>query len=344
MHNRTGILLVNLGTPASPSPTDVRRYLTEFLMDGRVIDEPWLKRFLLVRGLIVPSRYKTSAKAYQQIWTDEGSPLLIYGKRLRDALQIELGESFQVELGMCYQNPSIQSALESLMKIGVSRLLVLPLYPHYASATTGSAHQRVMEILSRQQIIPEVTFIDHYFDHPGLINAFCAIAKKHPLQDFDHFLFSFHGLPERQLTRADCHKRCLASKGCCEKTTPYNRSCYSAQCYATAKAIVKKLDLPNDQYSICFQSRLGKEPWLSPYTSQTIADCASQQKNKILVFCPSFVADCLETLYEIGIEYAHEFKAAGGTRLALVEGLNDHPSWIQGIKQIILERLPLRAS
>ncbi len=337
MKERTGILLVNLGTPASPHPKDVHRYLSEFLMDGRVIDKPWLQRFLLVRGLIVPFRYKSSAKAYQQIWTDEGSPLLVHGKRLRLALQQELGDSFIVELGMCYQSPSIESALENLLSSEISRLLILPLYPHYASATTGSVNEKVMNFLSRRAIIPKVTFIDQFFEHPGLINAFCEVAKKYSLTDYDHFLFSFHGLPERQLTQIDCHGRCLATKDCCEKISSYNKNCYSAQCYATATAIAKTLEIPEERYTICFQSRLGKEPWLSPYTSQTITDCAKKQKNKLLVFCPSFVCDCLETLYEIGIEYAHDFKNAGGENLTLVEGLNDHPSWIQGIKKILLE-------
>ncbi len=337
---KIGILLVNLGTPASPHPKDVRHYLNEFLMDGRVIDKPWLTRFFLVRGLIVPFRYKSSAKAYQQIWTKEGSPLLVHGENLRRDLQQELGEDFIVEIGMCYQNPSLKKALDTLLKKEVSRLLVLPLYPHYASATTGSVHQKVMGILSKQQLIPEVTFVDHFFDHPGLINAFCEVAKKHSLSTFDHFLFSFHGLPERQLTKVDCHGRCLASNTCCKTVTQYNRSCYSAQCHATATAIVKALEIPQKSYSISFQSRLGKEPWLSPYTSKTITTLAKEKKNKILVFCPSFVCDCLETLYEIGIEYSHEFKAAGGENLTLVEGLNNHPSWIQGIKNIILDRLP----
>lgn len=337
MKSTTGVLLINLGTPDSSSPENVRRYLTEFLNDGRVMDLPWLQRQFLVRGLIVPRRHRSSAKAYQKIWTSEGSPLLVQGKRLKIALQKELGEQFLVELAMRYKNPSIELGLNSLMNAEVDEILILPLFPHYASATTGSVHQKVMEILSQRQIIPKVTFLNKFYDHPGFIEAFCASAKVHFLSDYDHMLFSFHGLPERQLTKVDCHNHCLSSVTCCEKMTVNNRNCYAAQCYATATAIAKNLQISRKDYSICFQSRLGKEPWLQPYTAQKILELAKDKKEKILVFCPSFVCDCLETLYEIKVEYAEDFKKAGGKLLTLVEGLNDSPVWVKGLRRIILE-------
>ncbi|MBA3237869.1 MAG: ferrochelatase [Parachlamydiaceae bacterium] len=334
---KTGVLLINLGTPDSPAPKDVKRYLIEFLTDGRVIDLPWLQRQVLVRGFIVPRRYKISAKAYKEIWTCEGGPLLMHGKRLKIALQKELGEVFEVELAMRYQNPSIEVGLNSLIQKGVSKVIILPLFPHYASATTGSVQQKVMEILSKRQIIPKVTFIDQYCDHPGLIDAFCASAKAHTISDYDHVLFSFHGLPERQLTKVDCNKHCLKSATCCEKIAANNKNCYAAQCYATANAIAKNLQLSKENYTISFQSRLGKEPWLQPYTAQTIIDFAKNKKEKILVFCPSFVCDCLETLYEINVEYTEDFKKAGGKQLTLVDGLNDSLTWVQGLRKIIHE-------
>lgn len=339
MQKRTGVLLVNLGTPDSPQPRDVHRYLTEFLTDERVLDIPWLQRQLLVRGIIIPTRYRASAKAYEQIWTSEGSPLLAHSKRMQKALQNELGELFTVELAMRYQSPSIACGLGELFKAEISKLIILPLFPQYASATTGSVHQKVMEILSRRREIPEVTFIDHYYDHPGLINAFYAAAQNHRIEDYDRVLFSFHGLPERQLKAANCSGFCLSGAGCCKELKVANQNCYAAQCYATAKAIARRLEISADRYSICFQSRLGKEPWLQPYTSKTIADCAARKENKVLVLCPSFVCDCLETIYEIGIEYDAEFKKAGGTLLTLVQGLNDSPAWINGLKDIIVQKV-----
>lgn len=336
MKNRIGVLLVNLGTPDSPHPRDVHRYLTEFLTDNRVLDIPWLQQQLLVRGLIIPRRYKESAKSYEKIWTCEGSPLAVHSKKMQKALQNELGDQFSVELAMRYQNPSIAAGLDVLLKSDISKLIILPLFPQYASATTGSVHQKVMEILSRRKVIPNVTFIDHYYDHPGLINAFHSVAEKYRIADYDRILFSFHGLPERQLKAASCHKFCLSNPNCCDEIKSANQNCYAAQCYTTARLLGEKMALPKEKCTICFQSRLGKEPWLQPYTAQVIAECAARKEN-ILVLCPSFVCDCLETIYEIGIEYEAEFKKAGGASLTLVQSLNDTPAWIQGLKQIVLE-------
>lgn len=335
MTAETGVLLVNLGTPDSPAPADVRRYLTEFLTDDRVIDMPWLQRQLLVRGLIIPSRYKQSAKAYQKIWTAEGSPLLSYGRKVQKALQNSLGENFIVEFGMRYKNPSMDSALQKLMEKGVSDLIILPLFPQYASATTGSIQQRIFELISKYRVIPKLNVVAHFYNHPSMIEAFCAQARKHPLENYDHFLFSFHGLPEAQLLKSDSCGHCLQSKDCCSRLLNQNAGCYAAQCHATAQAIIEQLKLPADKYSICFQSRLGKAPWLRPYTAETIAHCAKVGRKKLLVFSPSFVCDCLETLYEISIEYADDFKAAGGECIDLVEGLNDHPLWIDALTSIV---------
>lgn len=330
----TGVLLVNLGTPRSPEPKDVHRYLIEFLTDGRVIDSPWLWRQLLVRGIIVPSRYKQSARAYKQIWTTQGSPLLVYGRNVCDSLQGHLGADYQVELAMRYQDPSIEKGIAALMKKSLKHLIVLPLFPQYASATTGSIHQKVMETLKDYQVIPRMTFIDNFATDPGMICAMCNIARKCSLESYDHLLFSFHGLPKRHITKIDDSKTCLTGS-CCQQLCRTNQHCYSAQCYATANGIATALQLDKDRYSICFQSRLGKEAWLEPYTSDTIANLARQGKKRVAVFCPSFVCDCLETIYEIGVEYNLEFKHAGGGQLDLIPGLNDNPEWVLALKALI---------
>lgn len=331
---KTGVMLVNLGTPQSPAPKDVYRYLIEFLTDGRVIELPWLQRQLVVRGLIVPFRYRQSAKQYQQIWTKEGSPLMIYGQKVKDALQTTLGNKYLVELAMRYQEPSIEKGVASLLQAGVDHLIVLPLFPQYASATTGSVHQRVQEILSQYQVIPKLTLINNFATHPALINAFCTVASEYTVNEYDHILFSFHGLPEKHIIKADPHGKCL-SRTCCSQLNALNQNCYSAQCYATARAIAQGLGLSEERYDISFQSRLGKDPWLQPYTQAKIQQLAHDGKKKVLVFCPAFVCDCLETLYEIGIENAQEFQHAGGQKLELVRGLNDHPAWIHALRTII---------
>lgn len=338
MSHSTGVLLVNLGTPASPQIKDVRRYLIEFLTDGRVIDFNWLKRQLLVRGVIVPARCKQSAHYYQKIWTSEGSPLLVHSKNVRDSLQNHLGGDFKVELAMRYQEPSIRKGLENLLKTDLDHLIILPLFPQYASATTGSVHACVMKELSFYLHLPKLTFISQYPIYPGYIQACSTIAQSYAVETYDHILFSFHGLPERHLIKMDAQQKCLKTKTCCQEYQKQNAFCYSAQCYATANAIATQLGLEKGRYTVCFQSRLGKEPWMQPYTSAAIAELAAAGKKKLLVLSPSFVADCLETLYEIGMEYEEEFKKAGGEKLDLVRSLNDHPLWVEALRQIVLEQ------
>ncbi len=338
-NSKIGVLIVNLGTPDSPQPKDVYRYLVEFLTDERVIDIPWLQRQLLVRGLIVPQRYKQSASFYKQIWTPEGSPLMVYGKKVQHSLQETLGSHFHVEIAMRYQNPSLNEGLKNILKSGIKHLIILPLFPQYASATTGSIYQKVMEILRKQTTYPKITFIDAFPDHPAVIDAFCQVGKKYPLGDYDHYLFSFHGLPKRQIKKADRFNYCLKSQDCCQKHCQENVDCYSAQCHLTYKAIVEQLKLPKEKTSIAFQSRLGKDPWIEPFTPILLEELAKKHKKKVLVFCPSFVCDCLETIYEIGIEYAQEFKKWGGERLDLVQGLNNEPYWIAALKKLVLENI-----
>jgi len=335
---KKGILLVNLGTPDSPSVPDVRRYLDEFLMDGRVIDIKPIPRNFLVRGLIVPFRAPKSAKIYKEVWTEEGSPLLIYGLENKRLLQESLGDEYVVAFGMRYQNPSIQSALDELRAHKVKSIQVIPLFPQYASASTGSVHQKVMEIVSKWLVIPEISFISSFHDHPDMIQIFADNGRKYGIENYDHILFSFHGLPQRQLIKADDSKtHCLQDKSCCQTYNDKNYFCYSAQSYDTAKLIAQNLGLTPEQYTISFQSRLGKEPWLVPSTSDIIHQKAREGKKRLLVFCPAFVADCLETLYEITVEYHEEFVAAGGEKVQLVESLNNDPRWIEVLKSFIVK-------
>lgn len=324
-----GILLVNLGTPNSPSQWDVYRYLIEFLTDPKVIDLPWLKRHLLVRGAIVPARLRQSAASYAKIWTTEGSPLMVYGRRVEKLLREKLGPLALVELSMRYQNPSIEAGIMRLLSQGAKELLVLPLFPQNADATTGSIAQKVSEITRQIASKVPVRMIPDFADHPAFIRALSATPKAQAWRDYDHVLFSYHGLPERQLKKKD--QRCL-TKNCCSA----NRECYRAQCYATTDALVAQLQIPRDKYTICFQSRLGKEPWLQPYASDALLKLAQAGHRKVLVFSPSFVCDCLETLYEIQEEYGIEFRHAGGCQLDLVPGLNDSPDWVEALTEILI--------
>ncbi len=335
---KIGVLLVNLGTPDSPSRKDVYKYLKEFLLDKRVIDYPWLKRNLLVRGIIAPIRSGASAKIYQELWTEDGSPLKIYGENLRDGVQAMLGDKYVVKLAMRYQNPSIESSLKELLSEDLKEMIVLPLFPQYASASTGSVHEEVMRLLGKELNVPQVKFINSFPDYEPMIDIFVDHARQYDLSSYDHILFSYHGLPERQIRKSDTCNHCL-KEGCCDTLSGKNRYCYSAHCYATTRALVAKLGLEEGSYTTCFQSRLGKDPWVQPYTSDIITKQAQEGTKRMLVFCPAFVADCLETTIEVKVEYQEEFEEQGGEHVDLVESLNDDPKWIAAVKDMILEHV-----
>lgn len=341
LEGKIGVLLINLGTPDEPTSEAVGRYLKEFLLDPRVIDVNPVLRNFLVRCVIVPKRKHLSAASYKKLWQQGGgSPLKIYGYALKEAVQQALGDNYVVELAMRYQNPSIADAIKAIESKGaIKEWIILPLFPQYASATTGSIHELVMSLFAQKQTIPSIKFINSYYDHPLMIQAFVERAKQYNLADYDHVLFSYHGLPERQLLKADTScNHCLKTENCCQTISTTNQYCYSAQCYATTNAIAKALNLSKEQYSICYQSRLGKEEWIKPYTSEVLKSLVEKGKKNILVFSPAFVADCIETTIEIGEEYAEEFEAMGGKHLQLVEGLNDHPLWIQTVVDIIQQQ------
>lgn len=337
---KIGVLLVNLGTPDGPERGAVYRYLKQFLTDRRVIDIPWLPRNLLVRGIIAPFRSGSSAKLYKRLWTDEGSPIKYHGFRLQKGVQDHLGNDFIVELAMRYQNPSIEKAARKLLfEDKVDKIIVMPLFPQYASATTGSVHDEVMRLFRKWDVIPDMTFINSYPIEPGMIDVFVKNAQQFDLDKYDHILFSFHGLPQRQLRKGDisqCH--CLKVDKCCEQVSDNNKYCYSAQCHQTAFAIANQIKLDRSRYTVCFQSRLGKDPWVQPYTSEIIEHQQEHGAKSLLVFSPAFVADCLETTIEIGFEYKEEFEEKGGEHLDLVPSLNDNPAWIKVVADMIRNR------
>jgi ferrochelatase len=333
--SKKGILLVNLGTPDNPEVPAVRRYLSQFLMDERVIDIPKFNRTLLVKGIIVPFRSPKTAKLYKEIWNENGSPLLYYSKIQAKLLQGKLGDDYQVELAMRYQSPSIEDALLSLKANLVESIKVIPMFPQYASASTGSVMQLVMELVSKWQTIPPISFVNSFHDNQTMIEIFAENARKHLPETYDHVLFSFHGLPERQLLKCDhTGSYCLKVAGCCETLNDTNKFCYSAQGHDTARLLAKELGLAREKYTVCFQSRLGKEPWVQPYTTDVLKKLAAEGKKRLLVFSPAFVADCLETLYEITVEYHEEFRALGGEHVQLVESLNDHPKFIAALAEM----------
>jgi len=334
--NKKGILLVNLGTPDSTATADVKKYLDQFLMDERVIDIPKLNRTLLVKGIIVPFRSPKTAKLYREIWDENGSPLLYYSRLQAKMLQERLGDEYQVELAMRYQNPSIASALDKLKSGLVESIQVIPLFPQYASASTGSVIQLVMELVGKWPTVPPISFVNSFHDNKLMIKVFAENARKYQIETYDHVLFSFHGLPERQLLKCDhTGSYCLKSSDCCQTLNDTNKFCYSAQGHHTAKLIAGELNLPKEKYTVCFQSRLGKEPWVQPYTTDVLKKLAGEGKKRLLVFSPAFVADCLETLYEITVEYHEEFRELGGEHVQLVESLNDSPVFIEALAGMI---------
>ncbi len=337
---KTGVLLINLGTPDSPNTSDVRKYLTQFLNDPRVIDINPIGRFILVNGIIVPFRSSKSAKLYQKIWTKEGSPLLVNSIKQKELLQKQLGENFVVELGMRYQSPSLESAINKLKAANVAEIIAIPLYPQYATSSTTSSIEETNRVLKKWKNHPPVKFIENFFNDEGFINACVNTANKYNLSDYDYFIFSYHGLPERQITKASTEFSDSSCKigSCCDTITDKNRLCYRANCFATTRALVQKLNIPEGKYASTFQSRLD-DKWLKPYSDKVIAEKAKEGKKKMLVFSPAFVADCLETIYEIGIEYQEIFTEHGGEKIQLVESLNDSPKWIDALKKMVLERV-----
>jgi ferrochelatase len=329
-----GVLLVNLGSPDSPAVGEVRRYLREFLMDGRVLDAPWPIRFAVVHGVILPKRPRESAEAYHKIWTSEGSPLVVTSRRVTAALRQRVG--LPVELAMRYRKPSIPDALENLRRLGVTELLLVPLFPHYAMSSFETAVERVKEVAARRTSGMRIEVVAPYYDHPDYIGALVASAAPYLARDYDRLLFSFHGVPERHLRKSDPTRRhCLSREDCCTAPSAAHRTCYRHQCFKTVEAFALAAGIPAAKYAVAFQSRLGRDPWLKPYTDQELVRFAAEGSKRLLVICPAFVSDCLETIEEIGLRGRETFLAAGGHELVRIPCLNDHPAWIEALTRMV---------
>lgn len=337
MENR-GVLLVNLGSPDSPSVPDVRTYLNEFLMDKNIIDLPWPLRRLLVSFFILPTRPVRSAKAYQRIWTDHGSPLVHLSQQFTE--QLKTHTHLPVELAMRYGKPDMKSALQQLTSNpDIQEILLFPLYPHFAMSSVKTVIERTKELL--QQSKPDISLKVHpvFYDQPQYISVLVDSAQPWLQQDYDHLVFSYHGVPERHIHKDDASGSHCLKPGCCKKSSATHKTCYRHQILRTTECFVETANIPINKYTVAFQSRLGKAKWLEPNTLDIIKNLAKQGAKRVLVICPSFVSDCLETLEEIGIEAKEAFIAAGGESLELIPCLNDHPDWVKTVGDWIKQPL-----
>lgn len=334
---RVGILLVNTGTTDAPRASETRVYLREFLSDPRVLDIPAVKRKLILECFILPFRPAKSAEAYEAVWTENGSPLIVFSESFRDKLQAMFPEAL-IRIAMRYGNPSIPREFKAMIDAGVDRIIVAPMFPHYASASTGSVLELIYTLAGREWNVPAISALPPFYDDTGFLDAWIGVGKP-ILDDFkpDYVLFSYHGLPVRQVQKSDRSggRHCQAAPNCCDTIVDSNRHCYRAQCIATTKELVARLDLQEGAYMTTFQSRLGRDPWLTPATDVEIPKIAGQGFKRMAVFCPAFVADCLETLEEIGMRAKEDFQHAGGEDLVLVPSLNDHPAWVQAFAKLI---------
>jgi ferrochelatase len=342
MKERVGLLLINLGTPDAPRPPEVRRYLREFLSDPRVLDLPAFLRFLLLELVILPRRPRASAAAYRKIWTSEGSPLLVHSRALAAKVQARLGDAVQVELAMRYGQPAIAGALDRFAEAGVSRLVIFPLYPQYSSAATGSSIERVLRLAAGRWNTPYLQVIPPFYDHPAYLAARAELARRFlkpalkpaPEPAPERVFFSFHGLPERQIRKSDpSGSHCLVRADCCAAVGPANRHCYRAQCHASARLLAERLGVPEEAAIVCFQSRLGRSPWLSPATDEVLA-AEARRGVRHAVIIPAFVADCLETLEELAIRGAEIWRRNGGETLQVVPALNAGDRFADAVVEI----------
>jgi len=334
-----GVLLINVGTPDLPTTKSVRIYLKQFLSDKRIIDIFWLFRFLIVRCFILPIRSKKSAKLYKNIWTEEGSPLLSFSKQCAQKLSDELGEEYKVAIAMGYGNPSLDAGLKELQKNSVEHITFVPLFPQYAASTTGSVIEAISKKMSQNWHIPTYNIVKPFFQNSHFIAAqteriLAVLKDKKP----DFFLFSYHGLPIRHLEKSKNYfpnSTCLSQSNCCESLKKSNHFCYRAQCFETTRLIVESAQLSKEQYCVAFQSRFGKSKWTQPDTQDLLVDLYKSGIRRLVVVCPGFVVDCLETLEEIGIRLKEDWLALGGSELILLESLNDNQNWILCLKDLI---------
>jgi protoporphyrin/coproporphyrin ferrochelatase len=335
---KRAILLMNLGSPDSTDVKDVKKYLDEFLMDERVIDKPWLFRALLVKGIIVPFRAPKSAEAYRSIWTEKGSPLILISEQLRDALKKEVDEP--VTIAMRYGSPSPKAAFDELAQKnpGLEEVILVPMYPHYAMSSYETAVEYAKEHHKQGGYRFKLTTIRPYYNNEDYINALCESFQPFLHSDYDQILFSYHGVPERHIYKGDVTgQHCLKVSSCCDVPSPAHEYCYRHQCWTTTKLVTERLNIPKEKWGFSFQSRLGRDPWLQPYTAVRLEQLPKEGVKKLLVVCPAFVSDCLETLEEIAEEGKEIFLHSGGERFEMIPCLNVHPVWVRAIAKWIKE-------
>ncbi len=326
---RRGVLLINLGSPKSTDPADVRAYLNQFLMDPYVIDLPKILRYPLVKWIITPRRSHKSAEAYSTIWTDKGSPLIEFSRRFAVKLQNLMHFQYNVRWAMRYGEPSIESAIKGW---DVDEILIIPMYPQFAESSSQTAIDEALAHIPKN--IKSKVCVD-FFEHEAFIQSQAKVIQEHLDEHMpDHLLLSYHGLPEHHLTKI-YPQHCLQDAGCCAKITEANRYCYRAQSFATTRAIAARLKFPRANISVSFQSRLGRRPWIKPYTDYVIPALAKQGVKTLSVASPSFVCDCLETLEEIQIRLKEQFLECGGKNLRLISALNDHDDWVSNFRRIV---------
>lgn len=333
---RTGVLLTNIGTPDEPTPDALARYLRQFLMDEYVLDIPFIKRWLLVNRIIVPRRKHSSAEHYQKIQMAEGSPLLVYTRKFAAGLAKELSDDYVIEIGMRYGNPSIPTGLINLKKTGVERIVAVPLYPQYTQSSFQTAVVETKKQAKKLGLTDKLKFVDPFYVDPGFIEAWAQIVREHfETHSADHILFSYHGVPVRHIKQLDPIDHCRVNETCCAEVSAANQNCYRVQCHATSRAIASMLGLNTDEFTTCFQSQFGKEEWIGPSFEDLLVELPKRGIKSLAVACPSFVADCLETLEEIGIRGREEFREAGGEELTLIPCVNDHPFWVRAAAKLI---------
>lgn len=339
MGKKTCVLLVQLGTPDSPSRSDVKKYLSEFLNDPRVIDLPAYKRKPLVNGIIVPFRTKNSAQIYQELWDMSGgkSPLLVHTLALKEKLQSRLGEEAEVRVAMRYGSMGMDEVFEGIHRGNFEKIVILPLYPHYAAASTGTVMEKAMKIMSKWWVIPEVSIISQFYDDEKYLEAVLDSCKDYNWKDYDGVIFSYHGLPERQVDKVYVDNQC-SGHDCEVEINEENKFCYKATCYATTRMVAEKLGMSESDYTVSFQSRLN-DKWLAPFSDKVVEEMGKEGKKKILVFSLAFVADCLETLVEIGGEYQEIFEEHGGEKVQLVPSLNANEKWVDCVESLVRKRI-----
>lgn len=335
--SKKGILLVNLGSPKSTSVEDVKEYLDEFLMDERVIDYRWIFRALLVRGIILKTRPAKSAEAYKTVWTDKGSPLIVITENIQKKLQKLV--DVPVEIGMRYAEPSIETGIQKLVDQGVTEIVLFPLYPQYAMSTTETVVEKAEEVRKKKFPTVKINYVQPFYDRKIYLDCLADSIREKLPADIDALQFSYHGVPERHIYKTDPTKTCNLNDCCSRENNPSHQFCYRHQCFKTTESVIERLGLPKEKAIVSFQSRLGKDKWIEPYTDYTLETISQKGVKNLAIVCPAFVSDCLETLEEISVEGKEQFLHGGGEKFHYIPCLNDEDRWIEVVKILCEERL-----